>query len=122
MTKFNTKIKLYSNPSNDSKDTKKIMVVYQDCYLCGSRRKTIPPKIKRLVDLGYEVLLMGFTNPAAKPFIAKAVELGIGSMPFYTDGEHFASTINEMIDLISPKKSRKIKKTEEIKDGPVPEV
>ena len=101
---------------------KKIIIVYQDCFLCGSRKKTIPKKLDKLTNMGYEVVAIGFTDPIADPLIVEAVRQGIGSMPFYTDGKYFAATIDGLIEQIIPRKmSKKTKKTKEVENGTDPE-
>ena len=85
---------------------KKIIYVYQDCPLCGDRGK----KLKNLIiDKKLNVRKVSFASPEGKDLIHEAVfNHGIGSMPFFTDGEKFATDIEELI--AKPKKKKGDKK------------
>lgn len=85
---------------------KKIICVYQDCPLCGDRGK----KLKQLIiDKKLNVRKVSFASPEGKDLIHEAVfNHGIGSMPFFTDGEKFATDIEELI--AKPKKKKGDKK------------
>lgn len=85
---------------------KKIICVYQDCPLCGDRGK----KLKNLIiDKKLNVRKVSFASPEGKDLIHEAVfNHGIGSMPFFTDGEKFATDIEELI--AKPKKKKGDKK------------
>lgn len=86
--------------------TKKIICVYQDCPLCGDRGK----KLKKLIiDKKLNVRKVSFASPEGKDLIHEAVfNQGIGTMPFFTDGENFATDIEELI--AKPKKKKGDKK------------
>lgn len=85
---------------------KKIICVYQDCPLCGDRGK----KLKQLIiDKKLNVRKVSFASPEGKDLIHEAVfNQGIGSMPFFTDGEKFVTDIEELI--AKPKKKKGDKK------------
>lgn len=85
---------------------KKIICVYQDCPLCGDRGK----KLKQLIiDKKLNVRKVSFASPEGKDLIHEAVfNHGIGTMPFFTDGEKFATDIEELI--AKPKKKKGDKK------------
>ena len=85
---------------------KKIICVYQDCPLCGDRGK----KLKQLIiDKKLNVRKVSFASPEGKDLIHEAVfNQGIGSMPFFTDGEKFTTDIEELI--AKPKKKKGDKK------------
>lgn len=75
---------------------REIIAVYQDCVLCGTKGRR---KIADYAARGIRIRKVGFTTPEGKELIHKAVfEHKIGSMPFYTDGKKFASTIDELLD------------------------
>lgn len=84
---------------------KKIICVYQDCPLCGDRGK----KLKQLIiDKKLNVRKVSFASPEGKDLIHEAVfNQGIGSMPFFTDGEKFATDIEELIAKPRKKKGDK---------------
>lgn len=85
---------------------KKIICVYQDCPLCGDRGK----KLKNLIiDKKLNVRKVSFASPEGKDLIHEAVfNQGIGTMPFFTDGEKFVTDIEELI--AKPKKKKGDKK------------
>lgn len=86
--------------------TKKIICVYQDCPLCGDRGK----KLKKLIiNKKLNVRKVSFASPEGKDLIHEAVfNQGIGTMPFFTDGEKFVTDIEELI--AKPKKKKGDKK------------
>ena len=97
----------------------KIYLVYQDCALCGDRGRVRKIEIQDAFDKGYEVVKMPFTNPIAGELIHKSLfEHKIEKMPFYTDGEKFGYSIDDVI--VKPKKKRvtkKMKAQKEAEDG-----
>lgn len=94
---------------------KEIIAVYQDCVLCGVKGKQ---KIDEYAEKGIAIRKVGFTTPEGRELCAKAVALGIGYMPFYTDGEKFAKSIEDFMESSEPvKKNKKVRK--EKKDGAV---
>lgn len=118
--------------AKDSEKKPGITIVYQDCYLCGERKKTAPKKLQEILHIGYSVELIRFSNPAADSIISKAVEHGVGAMPIYTDGEYYTAKLNDMLEHLrrvtgtseaeKPKKARKVAKKKELEDGTIPEV
>lgn len=89
--------------------SKEIIMVYQDCVLCGDRGK----KLKQFIaDKGLEVRKVSFASPEGEELCHQAVfEHGIGKMPFFTDGKKFSSDIKEILKRTPAKKSEKKKKT-----------
>lgn len=85
---------------------KKIICVYQDCPLCGDRGK----KLKQLIiDKKLNVRKVSFASPEGKDLIHEAVfNQGIGSMPFFTDGTKFSTSIEDLV--AKPKKTKGDKK------------
>lgn len=98
---------------------KEIVVLYQDCVLCGDKGKK---KALELEARGYTFRKVSFVTKEGEELSARAVAAGVGSMPVFFYGEHVAATLDKLMDQIRPKKGRKSKKTEELKDGAVPEV
>lgn len=85
---------------------KEIIAVYQDCVLCGVKGRQ---KIAEYAKEGIVVRKVGFSTEEGKELIHKAVlEHKIGYMPFYTDGERFAATIDELLEI--PKEPKIVKK------------
>jgi len=72
---------------------KEIICVYQDCVLCGDRGK----KIKQFIEnKKINIKKVSFASDEGKDLINKAVfEHDIKTMPFYTDGENFSTSIED---------------------------
>ena len=87
---------------------KEIIAVFQDCVLCGARGRQ---KIADLAAEGVIIRKVGFTTEEGGKLCAEAVRKGIGSMPFYVDGDDFATNIEA---LITKKPANKQKKTQKI--------
>lgn len=79
---------------------KQIICVYQDCVLCGDKGE----KLKKLiVDKKLDVRKVSFASEEGRELIHTALlEHKIGTMPFYTDGKRYTTTLEELI-----KKTRK---------------
>lgn len=85
---------------------KEIICVYQDCPLCGDRGKQLK---KIILDKKLNVRKVSFASPEGKDLIHEAVfNQGIGTMPFFTDGVKFSTSIEEIIE--KPKKKKGAKK------------
>ena len=95
---------------------KEIIAVYQDCVLCGTKGRQ---KALELAQNGIIVRKVGFTTPEGKELIHKAVfEHKIGTMPFYTDGQKFSTTIEDFVvedakkrEKIAEKSAKNVKKS-----------
>lgn len=95
---------------------KLITVVYQDCPLCGDRGR----EVKKIVaEKGIRLRKVTFASDEGRQLINEAVfNHGIKSMPFYTDGVRFTTTIAEIIakpveksvEVEKPKKTKRTKK------------
>ncbi len=104
-----------------------IIVVYQDCVLCGDRGK----KIKEIATkAGVKIRKLSFACVEGQEHCMKAIEAGIKTMPFYTDGKIYASNIETLLEAESEPQAAKIKLTKkttkktkkakkELNDGPV---
>lgn len=79
---------------------KEIIAVYQDCVLCGDKGRK---KIAECATKGVLIRKVGFTTPEGKDLIHKAVlEHKIGSMPFFTDGENFSTSLDDFVASYIP--------------------
>lgn len=72
-----------------------IIAVYQDCVLCGVKGKQT---IAEYAEKGITIRKVSFISDEGRELCSKAVNLGIGGMPFYTDGKVFATTIDGVIN------------------------
>lgn len=81
------------------KKNKEIVCVYQDCPMCGDKGK----KLKKLIfDKKLNVRKVSFASDEGKKLCHDAVfDNGIGTMPFFTDGDKFSDNLE---DFIKPKK------------------
>lgn len=89
---------------------KEIICVYQDCPLCGSRGKTI---LDLATSNGVSIRKVSFASEEGKDLIYKAItKHKIGTMPFFTDGEYFATNLNDFFQKREKKGSKKLQKRE----------
>lgn len=79
---------------------KKIICVYQDCFLCGSKKNW---GNKQLADANanhWYIAKVSFASPEGHGYIAEAIKQGVGTLPFFTDNEgHFATTVSGLKEL-----------------------
>ena len=83
-----------------------IIAVYQDCVLCGIKGKQT---IAEYTEKGVTLRKVSFISEEGRELCAKAVSLGIGGMPFYTDGKVFATTIDDVVN----NKTKSVKKNKQ---------
>lgn len=107
-----------------------ITVVYQDCFLCGSKRRALT---QSLTKKGIILRKVGFSTSEGGELIHEAVfNHQIKAMPFYVEGDKFAQTLEELLQkptvkenltaevVKTPKKKRKsTKKVKESEDGSI---
>lgn len=105
---------------------KEIIIVYQDCFMCGSRENWSAKAKKaaeQLEKAGASFRKLSFASIEGQNHCAKAIEAGVGAMPFYTDGKIYASDLETLLEAESEPHTAKIKltkrskKTKEKKDG-----
>jgi hypothetical protein len=85
---------------------KEIICVYQDCPMCGDRGKQLK---KIIIDKKLNVRKVSFASEEGKDLIHEAVfNHGIGTMPFFTDGTKFSTSIEDLV--AKPKKKKGDKK------------
>lgn len=89
--------------------SKEILIVFQDCPLCGNRGKLLKNVI---ATEGLKVRKVSFASEEGRELIHKAVmEHGIGRLPFFTDGERFSIDIRDFVEKDEPIEKLKKKKT-----------
>lgn len=86
---------------------KEIIVVFQDCALCGVKGKQ---KIADLAKKGVQLRKVSFISEEGRDLCSKAIRKGIGSMPFYVSGDDFATDIEALIAKKPEKKRKKVQK------------
>lgn len=99
---------------------KEIMIVYQDCPTCGSRKEWGEATIKAALNAKAFVRKVSFVTREGEKLIAKAIENGITRLPFVTDGITFAYDVKSVLEAeskaqTSEKKPKTIKKTKKVK-------
>lgn len=103
--------------------SKEILLIYQDCALCGDKKEWGAAQLALASKASQPVRKVSFVAEEAQGLPAKAVKAGITSMPFFTDGVHFAKSVEELLGLqkaeAKPKKSTKKKIKKEEADGDV---
>ena len=89
---------------------KEIICVYQDCPLCGSRGKTV---LDLATSNGVAIRKVSFASDEGKDLIYKALtKHKIGTMPFFTDGEQFATNLEDFFQKREKRGSKKLQKRE----------
>lgn len=107
-------------------DNKEIIVVYQDCFMCGA-----PENWSELAKETFTECKKHGINPRkvscfsqeGQSYAMAAINVGVTSTPFFTDGKTYASNIKDLIEAESEaqtakktaKKSKKV--TKEAKNG-----
>lgn len=92
--------------------SKEILLIYQDCPMCGAREGWGEEQEAAAKKAKVEFRKVSFVAQEAQGMAQKALKAGIASMPYFTDGVHFAKTLEELVAQVSPKK-----KAKEEKDG-----
>lgn len=82
----------------------KILLIYQDCPLCGARKEWGDKQLQIADTHGLEIVKTPFYKTGSKDLIMKALENGIKKMPFFTDGEKFSYDLSDFVE--KPKKKR----------------
>lgn len=99
---------------------KEIMIVYQDCFTCGSKQKWGEKTINAIIKAGIPYRKVSFACAEGQAHCMKAIQNGITSFPFVTDGSRYAKDIDSLLNAKkSEKRTRKTKKG--VKNGPVSE-
>lgn len=92
--------------------SKEIVAVFQDCVLCGDKGRK---KIAELAKKGVIIRKAGFTTPEGKELIRQAVlDHKIGSMPFFTDGERFSTSLDDFVKKPAAKVEKPAKKSKKL--------
>lgn len=97
-------------------DNKEIIVVYQDCFMCGSKKEWGEKTIASIVKSGANFRKVSFASVEGQAHCAKAIENGITTFPFVTDGKTYAKDVETLIQAESEpqatkKPAKKTKKT-----------
>lgn len=74
--------------------SKKIMLVYQDCPLCGAREGWGEEQTKIADDFGFEIVNTPHSQTGVKDLIWNACKAGM-TLPFFTDGKKFSKNLRD---------------------------
>lgn len=87
---------------------KEIILVYQDCPMCGSRQDWGEKQIAAAKAEDASIRKVSFVTEEGRKYCAEALKAGKASMPFFTDGEgHFGKTVEELLAGAEPKQEKK---------------
>lgn len=104
---------------------KELVVVYQDCITCGSRKAWGEKTIKTIKETGVKFRKLSFASAEAEGYAMRAIEAGVKGYPYITDGEKFSQNIEDFTTAEKPAKktTKKAKKTKkEPENGPISEI
>lgn len=99
---------------------RKVWLIYQDCPMCGARKEWGLKQTYLAGSHNIEIVPKPFYATGSKDLIMRAIQSGIGKMPFFTDGDKFAYDLVSFIETPAdeveeaPKKTAKKRKA---KDG-----
>ena len=93
-----------------------IKLVYQDCPMCGSREKWGEAQLEAAKQAGIEFQAISFATPEGQHLCKEAVLAGVGTLPFYTDGKVFRSSITDFVEA-KPAPKRTIKRKKKTEDA-----
>ena len=85
---------------------KEIIIVYQDCFTCGSKNwgeKTL----EAIAEAGVSYRKVSFASIEGQTHAMKAIENGIKSYPFVTDGKTYAKDVQSVLQAESTRKNAK---------------
>ena len=89
--------------------TKTIIAVYQDCMLCGANKEKGDKMLADLAKAGASFRKLSFATMEGREYCMQAIEAGVKTMPFFTDGTNFASDYKELLQAESEPHTLKIK-------------
>lgn len=90
---------------------KEILIVYQDCFTCGS--KTWGEKtLEAIAKSGNYYRKVSFASVEGQAHCMKAIKNGIRTFPFVTDGRKYAKDVESLLQAESePQTTKKTKRT-----------
>ena len=87
---------------------REIIAVFQDCVMCGDKGRK---KALNLAKDGVFIRKVSFVSPEGKELCRQAVfDHGIRTMPFYVDGDKFATSLDELLGNNEKKPAKTTKK------------
>lgn len=92
---------------------KRILLVYQDCPMCGARESWGKEQTKIANTHGLEIVKTPFYKTGVKGLVMDALEHGIKTMPFFADGKKFSYHIKDFVEKPKTKRRRNTRKKRE---------
>lgn len=90
---------------------KRLVLVYQDCPMCGSRENWGEKQLATAKANNAEIEKMSFVSEEGRRYCREIIEAGKATMPFFTDGDgHFGATVDELLAEIEGVSVEKVEK------------
>lgn len=101
---------------------KKVWLIYQDCPMCGARKEWGLKQTYLASAHNIEIVPKPFHATGSKDLIMRAIQSGIGKMPFFTDGDKYAYGIDAFIETpaeseVVEKPKKTVKRRKALKNG-----
>lgn len=77
---------------------KEIIIVYQDCPMCGARKEWGEKTIKEALNAKAKVRKVSFVTREGEKLCYEAVMKGIKRLPFVTDGKTYAYDVKTLLE------------------------
>lgn len=94
--------------------SKEILVIYQDCFMCGAPEnwsELAKQTFAECEKAGIKPRKVSCFSQEGQSHALAAIQAGVKSTPFFTDGEKYASNIKDLIEAESqPQKAKKTAK------------
>lgn len=74
-----------------------IKLVYQDCPMCGSRKKWGEKQIAKAAAVGIEIEKISFAGPEGSHLCKEAILAGVTRLPFFTNGKVFRENVDDFV-------------------------
>ena len=94
---------------------KEIIVVYQDCPMCGARKEWGEKTLKEALKAKARVRKVSIFSREGEKLNWEAILKGCTRLPFVTDGEHFAYDVKTLLEAQSEAKKAKKQAEKEAK-------
>lgn len=82
--------------------SKEVLLIFQDCPYCKPREEWGKRQMQLAKDHNIVVRETKYNFPGAKGLIQKALNHGLSTMPFYTDGKMFSYDLSSFIPTPVP--------------------
>lgn len=93
-----------------------ILLIYQDCYDCGSSKAWHEKIQESAADLGVLIKYTPHNTPGAKELILEAHKKGI-EVPFVSDGKRHSRKLEDLVERPAQKSTTKKRQKQEVKNG-----